>query len=70
MPLQVEQERVAELVLLGVVGAVAAGAAVVGLVAADAVLLELREDVAERLLADLADRRAASARSVSPFFSM
>jgi len=53
--LQIEQERIAELVDLGVVGAVAADPAEVRLVAADAVLLQLGEDVAQRLLPDLAD---------------
>ena len=48
-------EGVAELVGLGLVDALAAGAAVLGLVLAEGVPLELAEDVLEGLLADAAD---------------
>ena len=52
---QVEQERIAELVGLRLVELVAAGAAPVHRVAAEAVALEPGEDVAQRLVADLPD---------------
>ena len=52
--LDVEVERVAELVGLGLVGALVADAGALDLVAADAVLGELGEQVGQRVLADAA----------------
>ncbi len=52
---QLEQERVAELVGLDLVGAVAARPPPLERVAAEAIALEVSEDVAQGLVADLAD---------------
>ena len=52
---QVEQERVAELVGLELVGRVTAAAASARAMASERIALERREDVLERALADLAD---------------
>src|SRR5439155_14655710 len=52
---QIEQEWVAELVGLELVGRVTAAASGACAVAAEGVALERREDVLERALADLAD---------------
>ena len=52
---QLEQEGIAELVGLDLVGAVAARPALLERVAAEAVALEVPEDVAQGLVADLAD---------------
>ena len=63
--LQVEEERVAELVGLGVVRAVAARPAVLDGVTAEAVALEVPEDVLERLVADLADGARGEAELIA-----
>src|SRR5262247_2560809 len=54
--LEIEQERIAEFVALGLVGRVAAGAPALDVVPAEAVALEAGEDVLERLVAELSDR--------------
>src|SRR5437660_5077172 len=54
--LEVEQEGIAELVALGLVGGITARAPALDVVPPEAVALEGREDVLERLVAELADR--------------
>src|SRR5207245_42059 len=60
-----EQERMAELVALGLVGGVATRTPALDRVPAEAVALEVREDVLERLVAELADSARGQLEAVA-----